>query len=186
MAIHTALSLTLFLFCLAVIYGAISDVRSYTIPNRISYGLIALFIVFAILVSYNPKEIYFPQLHQNSIHIPPIAYNVFYGLVVFGFFIFFWRLGWVGGGDVKFITAISLFMGLDDVLAFVVLLSIISLAMVFILKSIPTVSARLGIHSLPSFLARMIAKIEQRQIPYGVPAAMAALMVIPDVMARVY
>jgi prepilin peptidase CpaA len=184
--LHFALSLSLFLFCMAVIYGAICDVRTYTIPNGISYGLILLFIVFAILVSLNPKEIYFAELHPNSFHIPPIAYNFFYGLVVFVFFVFFWRLGWVGGGDVKFISAISLFMGLDDVLAFVVLLSVIALAMVFVLKSIPVISVRMGIKSLPQFLANMVAKIQQRQIPYGVPAAMAALIVIPDVFARVY
>ena len=184
--VHLALTITLFLFCLAVAYGAACDVRTYTIPNRVSYGLVGLFTIYAFLVWLNPPEIYFPQLHKGEFHLPPIALNVFYGLVVFAFFFVFWRIGWVGGGDVKFISAISLFMGLDDVLAFVVLMSVIALLMVFVLKAIPLINMQLGNRPLPKFLAKMIEKINERQIPYGLPAAMAALALIPDVMARVY
>ncbi len=183
---HGALTITLFLFCLAVVYGAACDVQTYTIPNRVSYGLIGLFVIFAFLVWLNPHEIYFPQLHKDEFHLPPIAFNVLYGLAVFAFFFVFWRIGWVGGGDVKFVSAISFFMGLDDVLPFVILMSVISLLMVFILKSIPMINARLGNFVLPAFLTKMIEKIHRRQIPYGLPAAMAALALIPDVISRVY
>ena len=183
MIIQTTMTITLFVFCLVVVYGALCDIRTYTIPNRVSYGLLGLFVLFAIQVWLHPKEIYFPELHKDNFHIPPIAFNIFYGLVVFAFFLYFRTLGWVGGGDVKFITAISFFMGLDDVLAFVVLMSVITILMVFILKAIPVINARLGNFPLPAFLEKMIAKIHERQIPYRVPAAMAALAVIPDVMA---
>ena len=183
---HVALTITLFLFCLAVVYGAACDVQTYTIPNRVSYGLIGLFVIYAFLVWLNPTEIYFPQLHKGEFHFPPIAFNVLYGLAVFAFFFVFWRIGWVGGGDVKFVSAISFFMGFDDVLPFVVLMSVISLLMVFILKTIPLINMQLGNRPLPKALAKMIDKINERQIPYGLPAAMAALALIPDVMARVY
>ena len=186
MLIHFALTITLFLFCLAVIYGAACDVQTFTIPNRVSYGLVGLFVVYAFLVWLNPPEIYFPQLHKGEFHITPIAMNVLYGLVVFAFFFVFWRLGWVGGGDVKFVSAISLFMGLDHVLIFVVLMSVISLLMVFILKSLPNLSLLYIKRPLPHIILNLIAKVEQRTIPYGLPAAMAALIVIPSVMSSNY
>ena len=49
MVLHFAVTAVLFLFCVAVIYGAISDVTTYTIPNWVSYGIALLFFVFAAL-----------------------------------------------------------------------------------------------------------------------------------------
>ena len=46
---QAAVTTALFLFSVAVIYGALSDIRSYTIPNRVSYGLALLFLVYAAL-----------------------------------------------------------------------------------------------------------------------------------------
>lgn len=184
--VHLALTITLFLFCLAVIYGAACDVQTFTIPNHVSYGLIGLFVIYGFLLWLNPPEVYLPPLHRGEFHLPPIAFNVFYGLVVFAFFFVFWRWGWVGGGDVKFVSAISLFMGLDHVLIFVILMSVISLLMVFILKTLPDLSLRYLKRPLPRILLNLIAKIEQHTIPYGLPAAIAALAVIPSVMARDY
>ena len=100
--IHFAITAILFLFCLAVIYGAICDVRTYTIPNRVSYGLVGLFAVFALLVWLNT-----PDLYHMGFYIPPILLNVAYGFAVFIFFLVFWKWGWVGGGDVKFVSAVS-------------------------------------------------------------------------------
>ena len=186
MFIHSALTITLFLFCLAVVYGAVCDVQTFTIPNRVSYGLVGLFVIFAILVWLNPHEIYFPQLHEGGFHIPPILMNVFYGLAVFIFFFVFWQLGWVGGGDVKFVSAISLFMGLDHVLLFVILMSAISLVMVFVLKSLPNIYLQIIKRSPPAIILNLISKVEQRKIPYGLPAAIAALILIPSVVASIY
>ena len=184
--VHFALTITLFLFCLAVIYGAACDLQTFTIPNRVSYGLVGLFVVYAFLIWLNTTEVYFPQLHKGEFHIPPIAFNIFYGLVVFVFFVVFWRLGWVGGGDVKFVSAISLFMGLEHVLIFVILMSLISLLMVFILKSLPKLSLLYLRLPLPVVILNLITKVEQHTIPYGLPAAIAALIVIPSVIASVY
>ena len=179
--IHFAITAILFLFCLAVIYGAICDVRTYTIPNRVSYGLIGLFAVFALLVWLNT-----PELYHMGFYIPPILFNVAYGFAVFIFFLVFWKWGWVGGGDVKFVSAVSLFMGVEDVVIFVILMSIIAIAMVAVLKALPVLSPFLWKKGMPPFLRNMVLKVEQRAIPYGLPAAMAALIVIPDVMSRVY
>ncbi len=184
--VHFALTFTLFLFCLAVVYGAACDVRTFTIPNRVSYGLVGLFVIYGFLVWLNTPEIYFPQMHNGELHIPPIAINVLLGLVVFVFFIVFWKVGWVGGGDVKFVSAISLFMGLDYVLIFVILMSVISLLMVFVLKSLPDISLLYLKRPLPNIILNLISKVKQRTIPYGLPAAIAALILIPSVIAKIY
>ena len=181
MIIHLALMVTLFLFCLAVIYGAICDVRTYTIPNGVSYGLVGLFAVFAALVWLNT-----PYMPHMGFYVPPIVFNVAYGLAVFIFFLVFWKLRWVGGGDVKFVSAISLFMGLDNVLLFVILLSLIALAFVLVLKTLQILSPLFWDNRLPEFVRRMLLKADQKAIPYGLPAAIAALIVIPNVIAKVY
>lgn len=172
---------TLFLFCLAVIYGAICDVRTSTIPNRVSYGLVGLFAVFATLVWLNTP--YMPHL---GFHVPPIVFNAVYSLAVFIFFLVFWQLRWVGGGDVKFVSAISLFMGLENVLLFVILLALISVAFVVLLKVLQILSPLFWDNRLPEFVRRMLLKTEGKAIPYGLPAAMAALIVMPNVVAKVY
>ncbi len=179
--IHLAYSVVFFLFCLAVIYGAICDIKTYTIPNTVSYGLIIIFGFYAALVWFNT-----PSMPHLGFYITPILSNVAYGLVVFIFFVVFWKLRWVGGGDVKFISAVSLFMGLDDVLAFVVLLSLIAVLMLFILKSIIFWNPYFRAGKLPKFIKTMLEKIEEKAIPYGLPAALAALIVLPDVMSKVY
>jgi len=39
---------------------------------------------------------------------------------------------------------------------------------------------------LPEFVKRMIRKAEERAIPYGLPAAIAALIVAPRLIAAAY
>ena len=177
--IHFAFGIIYFLFSFTVIYGALCDVKTYTIPNSVSYGLISLFVVYAVLVWFKT-----PTMPHLQFYITPILFNIAYGLVVFMFFLVFWKLGWVGGGDVKFISAISLFMGLEDVLAFVILLSIISIVLLAILKFIIFWNPYFHGGKLPQFVKTMLAKIEQKAIPYGLPAAIAALIVLPDVMSK--
>jgi len=179
--IQFALTFTFFLFCLAVIYGAICDVRTYSIPNRVSYGLVGLFVVFATLVWLNT-----PYMPHIGFYVPPILFNVIYGFVVFIFFIVFWKLGWVGGGDVKFVSAISLFMGLEYILLFVILLSLFSLVFVLMLKFLQYWNPLILGGTWPEFVKRMLRKAEEKAIPYGLPAAISALIVMPYVMAKVY
>ena len=181
MIIHFALMVTLFLFCLAVIYGAICDVRTYTIPNGVSYGLVGLFVVFATLVWLNT-----PYMPHMGFYVPPIVFNVAYGFAVFIFFLVFWKLRWVGGGDVKFVSAISLFMGIEVVALFVILLALFSVILVVVLKVLQILSPLFWDNRLPGFVRKMLLKAEGNAIPYGLPAAIAALIAMPNVMAKVY
>ena len=179
--IHFAFTIIYLVFCFLVIYGAFCDMTTFAIPNRISYGLVALFVVFGWLVWFTT-----PQLPHLGFYLHPILLNIIYGFVVFVFFVVFWKINWVGGGDVKFVSAISLFMGLEDVLLYVVLFSIFSVVLLAILKFILANNPGFMVGNYPAFLKKMLAKFENKAIPYGLPTAMSALVVMPDVMARLY
>ena len=159
MLYQTALTATLFLFSLAVIYGALSDVRSYTIPNRVSYGLALLFFGFAALK--------WPEL--------PLLLHLGIGLLVFVICLVFWQMRWMGGGDVKFVAAISLWMGPGRILVFMILLSLLSSAFVTLLRLARTWNPYFQGGRWPGWVKQMVQKAEENAVPYGLPAGIAAL-----------
>ena len=181
MVVQLALTVTFFLFCLGVIYGAICDVRTFVIPNRVPYGLAGLFAVFAALVWLAT-----PAMPHMGFYLPPILQNVTCGFAVFAFFFVFWRLGWVGGGDVKFVAAISLWTGPEYVGVFVILLAVISVLYVMLLKTLQMWNPYYQAGNWPTFVKKMLLKMEESAIPYGLPTAIAALIVMPGIMANAY
>ena len=170
MIVEPLLTATFFAFCLAVIYGALSDAATYTIPNWVSYGLAVLFAVFVALA------------WQRT----PVLWHLGLGLTVFFICMVFWKLRWLGGGDVKFVGAISLWMGPANILPFLILLSVLSAILVMALLYARRWNPYLQGKSLPEFVKRMIRKAEERAIPYGLPAAIAALIVAPRLIAAAY
>lgn len=161
--LHLALIATLFLFCLAVVYGAIADVTTYTIPNWTSYGLALLFAVYALLAWERT----------------PVLLHVLLGLFTFTICIVFWKLRWLGGGDVKFVGAIALWMGPAQILPFVVLLALLSAGFVIILQFARQWNPYFRGSNWPSIIKNMVQKAEENAVPYGLPAAVSALNVLP-------
>ncbi len=170
MTVQLALTATLFVFCLAVIYGAICDVTTYTIPNRVSYGLAAFFAVFAAL----------------SWGQTPVLLHIGLAVMVFIICMVFWKLRWLGGGDVKFVAAISLWMGPGQILPFVVLLALLSAAFVMVLQFVQRWNPYFQGGRFPAFFKQMMRKAEEGACPYGLPAAIAALIVVPEIIKGVY
>jgi prepilin peptidase CpaA len=97
------------MFCVLYVLCIWSDVTSLLIPNWISILLVAGFIPFAVM-RMEPTGL----LHHFA-----VAFAVFSVSVVF------FILGWMGGGDVKFLTATSLWMGADDIVAFLFKIALI-------------------------------------------------------------
>lgn len=168
-----------FLFAFLVVFGALSDLSTFKIPNWISYGLVALFIVQSLLVWLGTP--YMPSL---TFRLPPVAINFLVGFVVLVVAIIFWMRGWIGGGDAKYLAATALWMGPLGAVNFMVLLSALALAMAFLLK----LSARWGFlveaGGLPTFVKRLYAKIDENKLPYGFPIGIAALLMIPEIFHR--
>ena len=78
-----------------VLAAAIGDVKSYRIPNAFSLGLLALYPFFALTAPY-------PVALLASL-------GVMAAVLAVGFVVFSLRV--MGGGDVKLMTALSLFAG---------------------------------------------------------------------------
>ena len=97
--------------------------------------------------------------------------------------VIFWRRGYIGGGDAKYLAATSLWMGPIGVVQFMVVLSALALAMALFLK----LSANWGflVHAgrLPAFVKRLYAKFADKQLPYGFPIGLAALIMIPQIFS---
>jgi len=108
-ALDIALQL-IFLICLC--FAIITDFKTLLIPNWISLALLAAFVPFAIL--HVPLEVVGGHL---------LAMGVVLALSV-SFFV----AGWMGGGDVKFMSAIALWMGPDHVAPFTVLMAFLGAA----------------------------------------------------------
>jgi prepilin peptidase CpaA len=150
----------LFGFCLLVILGALSDLTRFKIPNFVSYGLILLFAIYA--------AVFWREL--------PVLQHLGIGLVIFVMCVVFWQMKWMGGGDVKFLAGIGLWMGPQGALPFCILLSLASAAFLGALKTLRLWNPWFQAHSaVPQFVKTLLMKSETA-IPYGLPAAVAALV----------
>jgi prepilin peptidase CpaA len=148
------------LFCLLVVYGAVCDVTTYKIPNVVSYGLVLLFAAYAVAT-------------WGSL---PLLMHVGVGTLVFVMCIVFWQLGWLGGGDVKFVGAIALWMGPAKILMFLILLTLASAVFIGVLKFMYQWNPWFQASKLPAFVKLMLTKSAERAIPYGLPAAISAII----------
>ena len=90
------------------IYAGLSDLRSMTIPNWISIALIVVFVVLGLFLL--PIEV--------------LAWRLGAGLAVLvaGFFLNAARV--LGGGDAKFLAAITPYIAFEDIGSFMFILSV--------------------------------------------------------------
>ncbi len=141
-----------------VLASAISDVKSYRIPNAFSLGLLALYPLFAMTAPYSVQ--------------PLLSLGIMCAVLSVGFGLFAWRK--MGGGDVKLITAVSLFAGpsliLETLLVIAVAGGVVSLAMLFR-------SARFALASAFDHVGARVLRdaLLTDAVPYGVAIAAGAV-----------
>ena len=97
------------LFPLLSVYGAATDFFTMKIPNRLTLALFALGVAALALAA--------PGWTTVGWHFAAA------GVILAGGFAFF-AMGWMGGGDVKFATAIALWLGWGHLMDFVLAFSI--------------------------------------------------------------
>ena len=156
--------MTIYIFVIIYItcvsYAMWTDVASMTIPNWISVTLTLSFGLFAILNL---------QLVPAAIHIS-IAVIVF--AVTFGCYV----MHWMGGGDVKLLSALSAWMGPEHIMPFlfnVALLGGLLALIVIILRS--AAGASIFASRYPD-MREWIERATSRHIPYAVPIGLAAMI----------
>ena len=173
--LNLAIAAVPFLFAVLAIYGALSDLATFRIPNWVSYALVGLFAAYTFLVWLNTP--FLPSLESR---LPPFVFHIFIALIVFVVTAIFWKLRFVGGGDVKYLTATSLWMGPSRFVIFVVLLTGLALAMVAILKFVLYWNPYFQGTRIPVFVKRLFEKVKNNELPYGFPIGMAAVAMIPS------
>lgn len=150
-------------FATILLYSAVSDVRSFTIPNWASLGLVALYFAW-VGASGAASNVW------AHLTVAAIAFAV-----TFGFF----ALGWFGAADAKLITALMLWAGPEHGTSFVFILALcgaVFAALLLLLSKVLGRYPRLG-EVVP--LGRLAGWARHGVCPYGVPIVIAGFAVIP-------
>jgi prepilin peptidase CpaA len=148
-------------YVLCICYAIVSDFRSLVIPNWIVIVLVSTFAVFAAT-----------QLEPTAILIH-VAVAVFVLLFFLGFFI----AGWIAGGDVKLMTAIALWTGVEHGANFVLLTALLGSALALALLQIKKFGFPVGGGLGNTWLIQRVSVLaETSQCPYGIAIGAAALL----------
>lgn len=149
-------------FAAAMIFGGIRDLTTMTIPNWLTLGLALAFFITTPLVGVPFSEI---ALHASA------------GLALLLLGMGAFAMGWIGGGDAKFVAAASLWLGWGQALPYLLVASILGGALTLLIvfyRNMP----------LPLFLHRVawVARLHDRKegVPYGLALAAAGLIIFPD------
>lgn len=151
-------------YCGVLLWAAFTDARSFIIPNRLVFILLAAFA----LVS--------PWL----LSLPAIARHVIAGagVLAVGLVLFQFRL--LGGGDVKLFAAASLWVGLDLLVPQLLLVFIAGGVLSILLLLLRTPFGQgmfLALFGRWASLPRLLGKGEP--VPYGIAICLGSLAVAP-------
>jgi prepilin peptidase CpaA len=153
-----------FLFCVS--FAIINDFRTLLIPNWISLALVAAFAVFAVF----------------NLALGALGGHLLVMAVVLIVSIVFFLAGWMGGGDVKFLSAVALWMGPGDAAPFVVLMALLGATLAITLLVVRRYALLVDrrVQKL-WFVGRVVQLAEAGQCPYGIAIGGAALIAAPGV-----
>lgn len=150
----------LLVFPAAMAFAGAMDLLTMTIPNRISIGLLAAFLIAAPLAGLS--------LDDFASHIGAGALILAIGIAMFS-------MGWLGGGDAKLMAAAALWMGFDKLLPYFVQVAVFGgllSILILLYRRIPFDAWR-----LPQWALTLHRK--DNGIPYGLAIAAAALVIYP-------
>lgn len=148
-------------FPFAVAFAASMDVFTMTIPNRVSLALVTAFFLLAPFAGIGPTK---------------MAFHLLTGIAMLAAGIALFACGVFGGGDAKLLAAVALWIGLDDLPLYMMMVAVtggvLSLAMLAYRK-LPQPRVLLG----QAWAERLHAK--NGGVPYGVALGAAALWIYP-------
>jgi prepilin peptidase CpaA len=147
-------------FPLGMAYAAAFDILTMRIPNGVSLGIAAAFLVVAPIAAMPMQEMLMHLLVGAAVLIA--------GMILFS-------LRFVGGGDAKLLAAASLWIGAGQLLAFVIYVTVFGGALALLLLAYR--SAPAGALPLPDWAMRLHKP--RSGMPYGLAIAAGALAVYP-------
>jgi prepilin peptidase CpaA len=149
-------------FPLLVVYAALSDLLTMTIPNRVSLLLVAGYFLCALVLGASG--------HTILMHMGSGALVLCVGFALFA-------LGWIGGGDAKLAASISLWLGFDHLVPFALGAAVLGGGLTIALLSLRALP-------LPAFALgwSWLTRLHDRKtgVPYGIALAAAGLLVFPQ------
>lgn len=155
------LMLVVVVFPVLVVWAAITDFMTMTIANRVSVGLAVAGLIGLAITA--------PGWSAVGAHLGAAALVFAVGFACFA-------MGWMGGGDVKFATAVALWLGWSHLLDYAVTFSVYG----GLLTLLALFSDRV-LDPLPALKVGFLARFqEHRRVPYGVALSAAALQVLPE------
>jgi len=152
----------------ALCYGCISDIRRLRIPDSVWLIVIATFFFNYWLRGGAPEGLA-PHLWAGA-----IAFALTYSVYLAGI---------LSGGDVKLISALALWGGLRDGMAFMIVMALIGGLLALLLLALRKSMARWPAIEpyVPS--RRLKAWARRRIYPYGIAICLAGLIFIPTFFA---
>ena len=149
-------------FPAAMAFAGAMDLFTMTIPNRISIGLIAAFVVAAIMAPLGWTE---------------LASHLGAGLLMLAVGIGLFACGFLGGGDAKLLAAAALWFGFDGLLQYLVLVSVAGGVLVLAIILYRSITP-------PLWLCRQewAMRLHQKAggVPYGIALAAGGLWLYPS------
>jgi prepilin peptidase CpaA len=158
----------LFVFC--VVYAMITDYRTLRIPNTISIVLALAFFPFALIAG--PQAI-------------PLLQHLGLAALIFGLLFLCFAFGWMGGGDVKLAGAIMLWVGPSQGVDFVLLFAVLGAALALGLWSLRHALLQFPLIESVPVLSKFSGWARGGMCPYALPIGVAALIVAPEIFAKV-
>lgn len=155
-------SLALTFFPLVMIFAALADLFTMTIPNRLSLALMGAYFLMAIYLRI--------PLETMALHVSCGAAMLLLTFVMFHF-------GWIGGGDAKLAAATSLWLGWGLLFDYGLTASIAGGVLTVIIIALQR-------HDLPEKMLKLkfLARLSQKGggVPYGIALALAGLVIYPE------
>ena len=144
-------------------FAGAMDLFTMTIPNRVSFALIAGFVLLALI---------------TGLGWDAIAWHIGVGLAMLVIGIGIFAMGWIGGGDAKLFAATSLWMGQEYIYQYALTAAILGGVLTLFLLV-------LRMYPLPAGLAgqKWLTRLHDagEGVPYGIALAAAGLVVYPEI-----
>ncbi|HXY58633.1 MAG TPA: prepilin peptidase [Methylocystis sp.] len=155
-------SVALILFPVLMVFAALADLFTMTIPNRVSLLLVAFYFALALYLR-QPWEL--------------VAMNASCGVAMLLITFTMFSFRWIGGGDAKLAAATALWLGWGALFEYGVIASLIGGALTVAIMAL-RFSERLPPQLLSYEFMRRLAD-KSGGVPYGIALALAGLLIYP-------
>jgi prepilin peptidase CpaA len=152
------------LFAVPLLIAAVSDLCWYKIPNFLTCCYVALFLL---AISITPDPVNLPD-HLMSAAIMGVAAVLFFAM------------GAMGGGDVKLLAGLGLWIGMTYLPSYLVLLSLSSLMLVSIVLPARWITCRILQLTPQGYAQQQLPRILRAKegLPFGIAITAAGLCLV--------